>query len=311
MLSRINSLLKKIIYPKRDVRAFVVTRLSPEEIKEKVFIKYNDQRINISERHGMICLEPFSLAIWLSPAELEMFDPVEITVMITKNDKTRAKLDLTLIEKTTEDNIVLLLYRVAEVKCFQGNPFYRFITLAWALKNRTSNYRERKFIAAFYTYPRKVIAVSYKEENYCNLFPMDIQGHVVESNLYLLGLRTTNITLNKILDTKKLLISDTSAADIKTIYSLGRHYSATPPKLEELPFSTSESKLLKFPVPDFAASYKELEIIRNVKIGYHMLLVAKIVNAEQVKRDTRSLYHIHFFEFNGSGYAGIANEGYS
>ena len=218
---------------------------------------------------------------------------------------------LSLVEKIPQNNVTLLLYRVVQSKCFIANPIYRFITLAWFLKNKTSTYRERKFIAAFYTYPRKVILVSYRENGYYNIFPMDIQGHMKESGLYLLGLRHTNFTLEKILDTKKLVIADTENADINTIYSLGRHLSKSPPSLEELSFGTKESSLLRFPIPDFSGSYKEVEITRNIDMGYHMLLIGKIVYEEKAGDHSSSLYHIHFFEFKNSGYKSIANTGYS
>jgi flavin reductase (DIM6/NTAB) family NADH-FMN oxidoreductase RutF len=311
MLSWIDSILKKLVYRGKNPRAFIVTRLSPGEIKEKVYIKGRDNKIDISERQCMTCLDPFCMAIWLRQEELNLINPASITIEVVRNNNTRAGLDLLLIAKTPEEDMVLLLYRVDEVKCFQANPFYRFITLAWPLKNNTSTYRERKFIAALYTYPRKVIVVSYKEEGYCNIFPMDIQGYVAESGLYLLGLRNSNITLDKILANKKLVISDTGSADIKTVYSLGRHLSAAPPKPDELPFDTSNSELFGFPVPDFSTAYKEVEIIRDVNMGYHRLLVAKIVNEVKLKQDDASLYHVHYFEFKNSGYENIVNEGYS
>ena len=311
MLSKINSLLKKIIYPGQELRAFIVTRLSAAEIKEKVFIKNNGGDMDITGRHSMTCLDPFSMAVWVTPMELASFNPSEIQVIVKRQNKTRSALRLTLAAQIDEHNTIILIYRLQHSRSYQGNRLFRFITLAWFLKNATSTYKERRSIAAFYAYPRKVIVISYRNEDYFNMFPMDIQGHVSESNLYLLGLRHSNITLEKILLTKKLVIADSSRADIKTIYSLGRHFSKAPPKPEELPFVTSESSLFKFPVPGFSSAYKEVEIIKHINLGYHMLLIGKIVNAVQLREDDVSLYHIHFFEFAGSGYKSISNAGYS
>ena len=136
---------------------------------------------------------------------------------------------------------------------------------------------------------------------------MDIQGHITESGLYILGLRTTNLALNKIIASKKVVIGDTHKADIKTIYDLGKHSSKDPAPLETLPFSTVNSELFHFPVPDFSSSYKEVEIIRNRLLGYHMLLVGRVINTKQTDPDPSSLYHVHIFEFMDSGYKDLSN----
>ena len=311
MIARLNSLLKKILFPGREIRAFMVTRLSPAEIKEKVFIKNSPLDIDISERQGMTCLDPFSLAVWVTPEELAAFDPAEINLVVKRGNKTRTKMWLTLKEQFRENNSVILIYRLLKPISYQGNPVFRFLTLAWLLKNSTSTYYERKCIAAFYAYPRKVVVVSYRDEEYFNIFPMDIQVNISGSGLYLLGLRHTNFSLEKILLSKKLVIADSSLAGIKTIYALGRHLSKAPPGPGDLEFSTTESKLFKFPVPDFSSSYWEVEIIKHINLGYHMLLVGKICNTVQLREDDRSLYHIHFLAFSGTGYQSISNDGYS
>lgn len=305
MLSRLFAPFKKLIYKNLEIRAFVVTRLHENEIKEKVFLLAGSQQINITKRHCMICLDPFCVAIWLLPEQVSSFDPINVSILFKKEKSKRSLLSLSLTEKIEEKTTVLLIYRVKQANSYQLNPFYRFLTLFVFLRNKTTTYRQRKFIAALYAYPRKIISVSYKEDNYYNIFPMDIQGHIPESDLYILGLRTTNLTLTKILATKKIVIADTHKADIKTIYSLGRHLSSSPPQIESLPFSTSNSELFNFPVPDYSSSYKEVEIIQNKKLGYHMLLLGRIINSKQTEPDPSLLYHVHILEFVDSGYDNV------
>ena len=136
---------------------------------------------------------------------------------------------------------------------------------------------------------------------------MDIQGYVAEGGLYVLGLRTTNIVLEKILASKKLVIADSGDADINTVYQLGKHASASPPALHEFPFKTFESEKLKFPLPEFVNTYKEVEIIHHRKMGYHMLLVARVIHSAQVLEDPSSLYHVHLLEFMKSGYENVSD----
>lgn len=294
--------LKKMIYGDLKVSAFVVTRLFDHEIKESVFLTNGTSSIDITKRHSMICLDPFCVAVWLLPEQFNSIDPATVDILFKKGKNLKAKLSLSLIEKIEEDNATLLLYRANQASCYQLNAFSRFVTLFRFLKNKTTTYRQRKFIAALYSYPRKIIVVSYKEDNYCNIFPMDIQGYIPDSNLYILGLRTTNLTLGKILSTKKLVISDTNRADIKTIYSLGKHGSSAPPPIESFPFAVSNSEQFNFPVPDFSSSYKEMEIIEHRELGYHMLLLGRIINAKDTLPEPSLLYHVHILEFMQSGY---------
>lgn len=310
MLSRIFSPFKKIIYKNIAVRAFVVTRLKEQEIEETVILQSGTNNVDISRRHSIICLDPFCVAIWPGEANLPPAGVKAVTMLFKKGNKTRARLKLTLIENIIENGTTLLLFEAVKAQCFQLNPLYRFLTLFFFLKNKTSSYRERKFIAALYSYPRKVIIVSYREEGYCNIFPMDIQGYIAEGGMYVLGLRTTNITLQKILAAKKLVICNTHMADVDIVYSLGKHLSVSPPPVSSMPFKVSNSKLFEFPVPEFSSAYKEVEIIRNRKMGYHMLLLGKIVSGQSAIENPGSLYHLHIMQFVDSGYNSVSAEIY-
>ncbi len=105
---------------------------------------------------------------------------------------------------------------------------HRLVLFAYFLRSKKNTYHHRKVISALYSYPRRIIIVSYKDDNYYNIFPMDIQGYIAEEKLYILGLRTTNVTLNKILEGKKVVVCDTDTVDINTVYDLGKHSSAAP-----------------------------------------------------------------------------------
>jgi hypothetical protein len=182
---------------------------------------------------------------------------------------------------------------------------HRLVLFAYFLRSKANTYYSRKVISAMYSYPRSIIIVSYRDDNYCNIFPMDIHGYIEEEDMYILGLRTTNVTLDKILTAKKVVVCDTNDVDINTVYDLGKHSSKSPTAPDHLPFKTTESELFKFPVPEFVGSYKEIEIITNKKMGYHMLMVGKVLNKKQIKDNPSSLYHIGFLEFQKGNYKSI------
>jgi len=299
-------LIKNIFFKRvQKIRTFYISRLDPNQVEEEVFLTKNDHELNITAHHGMICLDPFCIAVWLPAAQLELIDPQTVNIQFKKGSRLNASLETSLIEKVPTEKGTLLLYKIEKVKNYQLSLMHRLALFAWFLRSKGNTYYSRKVISALYSYPRKIIIVSYKDEAYSNVFPMDIQGYIAEEELYILGLRTTNVTLNKILEAKKVVVCDTDSVDIDTVYNLGKHSSKAPAAIHTLPFGTIESELFHFPVPDFTGSYKEIEIIMNKKMGYHMLMLGKVLNDKKIKPNPSSLYHIGFLQFQKGNYKSI------
>jgi len=299
-----NFLVKKLFPNQSQIRTFFISRLPAYNVEEKVFLKKNEHYIDITGTHGMICLDPFCMAVWL-PAKISLTDLQEAKIQFTKGNKLNASVKLSLIEKIKTENGELLLYKIKKVKNHQLSFIHRLVLFAYLLRSKKNTYYSRRVTSALYSYPRNIIIVSYKDEKYCNIFPMDIHSYIEEEGIYILGLRTTNVTLNKILEAKKVVVCDTDTVDIETVYNLGKHPSSSPTPINELPFKVTESEVFGFPVPDFSGSYKEIEVIHHKKMGYHMLIVGKVVNYKKIKKDPSSLYHIGFLQFQKSNYKNI------
>ena len=150
-----------------------------------------------------------------------------------------------------------------------------------------------------------MIITSFSDHEYYNMFPMDFQGHYPEPGIQLLGLKTSNITVNRIIDSRRVVVSSTDQIDSKTVYALGAHHSKEPPPINNLPFETCESEIFNFPVPGFSSSYRELEIVGHHILGSHCMLVGHVINAKQRINSHSSFYQIHRFEYPGSGYRDI------
>jgi flavin reductase (DIM6/NTAB) family NADH-FMN oxidoreductase RutF len=297
--------VKNIFFKNTAINTFFITRLHENQIEEKVWLCKNKLRFDITAKHSMICLDPFCMSVWLPSDQTDLFDPKNVGINFTKADKTTAEINVDLIEILPTANGALLLYKVESVKNYQINAVHRLVLFAWLLRSKKNTYQSRRVISALYSYPRKIIIVSYQDEDYYNIFPMDIQGYIAEEDIYILGLRTTNITLDKILAAKKVVICDTDTIDIETVYALGKHPSTSPTKKHEMPFAINDSELFGFPVPAIIGSYKEVEIITNRKMGYHMLLVGKVVNTKVLNPNPASLYHVGFLQYQNSSYQSI------
>ncbi len=253
----------------------------------------------------MICLDPFCIAAWLPENKMNLIALDEVTIEFKKADKLNAAIQVSLIEKIETEKGALLLYKVERVSNYQLNVLHRLVFFAYLLRSPKNTYQSRRVISALYSYPRNIIIVSYQDESYYNIFPMDIHSYLEEEGLYILGLRTTNVTLEKILEAKKVVVCDTDKVDIKTVYDLGKHASKSPTPKDQLPFKTTASELFGFPVPDFVGSYKEIEIIHHKKMGFHMLMLGKVVNSKKIRENTSSFYHVGFLQFQKSNYKSV------
>jgi hypothetical protein len=297
--------IKRLLFKNTKIQTFFITRLAQNQVEEKVFLKKGKHEIDITAHHAMICLDPFCVAVWLPVHQLNLIDPQSAKLKFKKGNNLNASINVSLIEELPTGKGLLLLYKIESIKNYQLSPLHRLALFAYFLRAKTNTYYSRKVISALYSYPRRIIIVSYKDDDYYNIFPMDIQGYIPEEELYILGLRTTNVTLNKILAAKKVVVCDTDTVDINTVYSLGKHSSKAPTPLDKLTFDTTESKVFGFPVPAFTGSYKEIEIIQHRKMGYHMLMVGKVVHEKVFKSDSTSLYHIGFLQFQKGNYKSI------
>jgi flavin reductase (DIM6/NTAB) family NADH-FMN oxidoreductase RutF len=300
-----HAIVKRLFFKNTKIKTFFISRLDAAEVDEKVFLKSRKFTAEVSGHHAMICLDPFCLAVWTTTAEMERIDTTSILLEFKKGDKLNASIALRPIEIIPTAKGALFLLRVKRVRNYHFNALRRLVFFGYLLKSKANTFYSRRVVSALYSYPRSIIIVSYQDKNYCNVFPMDIHGYIPEEDMYILGLRTTNKTLEKILEAKKVLVCDTDTVDINTVYALGKHPSAAPTPLGQLPFKTSPSEIFGFPVPDFTGSYKEVEIIRHKKMGYHMLMMGKVVNAKQLKENPKSFYHVGFLQFQTGSYESV------
>lgn len=299
------SFLNKLLFNDQKISTFGITRLHPAQIEERVYLVNGYNRTDITATNAMICLDPFCMACWLPLQQADLAGNQNTGIHFMNGGRLNAIVGVYLIDKIATEHGFIFLFKVEYAKNYQMTALHREVLFAHYLKSNKNTYQSRKVISAMYSYPRNIIIVSYKDEEYFNIFPMDIHGYIEEEDMYILGLRTTNVTLDKILAAKKVVVCDTNDVDIKVVYDLGKHSSKSPTAQDQLPFQTTDSELFKFPVPTFVGEYKEIEIISNREMGYHMLMVGKVLNRKRLKENRSSLYHVGFLQFQDSGYERI------
>jgi flavin reductase (DIM6/NTAB) family NADH-FMN oxidoreductase RutF len=299
MRSLVKSILKRVVFRDQNPTSFPAVRIATGEVREKFILRNGDAQFDVTTRHCIVCHNPFCIAVWMIDENIKRFD-INVEASVVTDEMKHATMTLRVVKRIQEGSGHLVIFEVTSAENFQVGSLRQALMRRY-FKNKNTDHEDRCYAAA-YSFPRRVIAVSFRDGDYYNIFPMDFQCYIEESNVHIFGLRTTNVTLEKILAGNRVVVGDTDEAEMKTLYGLGSHHSSTPPPMSDLPFAVVESDKFRFPVPEFSAGYREIELKGSLKLGTHMLFYGRVVNSKQRREWRSSKYHIHFFHSFKSNY---------
>jgi hypothetical protein len=270
------------------------------EIIEKVYLETGGKRKDISKTHWLLCLNPIIFGIWFPIAE-EVIYPEEGPYKMyyydaASNGKVEAILELTLFSKLEEQDGTLILAKLEKVNIFHVSHLKTLILFHRYYKKPEQDFYKLKSYSAAYSYPRKVRLISFEDDGWFNIFPMDLVGDIPGSKRYVFGLRHTNVTLSRIIKKGQMVVSEIPYQYKDIIYQLGKHHHQPLSDMEP-PFEINRTELFNFPIPIWANSYKEIRIKKTLNLGSHMLLWGEEANEKQLNSASQHLYHIHFLHY--------------
>jgi hypothetical protein len=291
-------LLKKILYRDIDITEYAGIAIH-EPVSEKVLLKTPAIVTDVSRTHWVLCLDPLVFGVWLAtgsafPDTTEYTLLFEATAYNNKKEKKLAEVQLSLQDTIKEADGKLLLLKVEHCSLFHTSHLEAYFLFSRYYRKPGFRFDKFKSFVTAYSYPRKVRVVSFQKEDYYNIFPMDLLGRIKSNNRFVFGLRHTNQALSRIIEEKKIVVSEVPFIHKPGIYKLGSHHSSTPPPLNQLPFKTMPSKDFGFPVTEWAENYNEIRITRTINLGSHMLLWGVSQHEEIIRPATEHFYHIHF-----------------
>ncbi len=292
------TIFKKIVFGKAAVSEYATVTIL--EIQEKVTMSVGNCIADISSNQWLLCLDPIVLGVWVSEENVkiavENTKKINITFSADKNKNAAAIMETELIKSIAEKNGTLYLLKAIKTKLQHINPFSLRLLYSKHYKKPQWPFDKYASLVSAYSYPRKVRLISFKEDDYFNIFPMDLLGAVPQSNRFVFGLRHTNTALPRIIKNKKIVVCEIASAYKDFIYQLGKHHSSGPPSLQSLPFDTIQTDQFDFYIPDWTGNYKEIVISKTINLGSHMLLWGEVINEKQLTASAGSLFHIHFLE---------------
>jgi len=282
-----------------------------DQLREKVYLELPDRLLDVSGSHWILCIEPLVFGVWIG----EAVGPVdECRLYFCDGDldgsgpgraraaepgahgDAEAIVSAKLLDRVDEEEGSLLLLELKSSR-IHSLPFLKTWLLYYRYYRKGLPFARFKAYVAAYSYPRRIRIVSFRQDDYYNIFPMDLLGAIPGQDRYVFGLRHTNTALPRILETGDLVVSEASFRYKDLIYGLGKHHSGSPPPPEDLPFRLALTDTFGFPTPDWVESYKEVRIVKTLDMGSHMLLWGEVIHEKVLTPPVEHLFLVHFLHY--------------
>lgn len=131
-----------------------------------------------------------------------------------------------------------------------------------------------------YLCPRPVVLVSIDAPGHRNIFPMDLIGPLQRSGFFSLALRSTNVSIPAMRETRRVALSGVPAKLKATVYKLAEHHKRPLEDWNGLSFPVRPSRKFGIPVVADALRVQELTIVHSREIGSHTLFLGHVVSDE-------------------------------
>jgi flavin reductase (DIM6/NTAB) family NADH-FMN oxidoreductase RutF len=148
-----------------------------------------------------------------------------------------------------------------------------------------------EMIRLLYAIPRKVSVISVADNNRLNVFPSDLNGTVGETHCAI-ALRTGGRALEQVLAIKKVAICDMAPQFCTDALAMGKNHMRDMQPEEKFELSDTRTSNFKIPIPADAMTYRELELVSALPLGFYHLLLFKIVGGNVLK-ESAALGTIH------------------
>lgn len=259
--------------------------ISPPQQAVTAALHWNDGSVDVTTDHTVASLKPLAIATSVDAGE---------RAVIQYRDRATGRLLGTLrlvrMAALSPENAALTLYLVSagSHRCLS---WLRGSWNAWLqnrqmLKNRQTNHLNTDPAAVqqlmiAYVSPRPVVLVSVDAPDHRNMFPMDLIGPLQQSGSFSLALRSTNVSVPMMRETRRVALSHMPVAMKAEVYKAAEHHKEPLKDWDALPFPVRPSKEFRIPVVAAALRVQELAIVHSQEIGLHTFFLCRVICDEK------------------------------
>lgn len=302
-----NAFIRKIITNGYGLIDYVPVGI--DHITEKSFLQLGDSSVEVTDQQFTLAYNPLVIGINM---DHQLYDVVrnehrtmKLCFVDTLTSKRISEVHLKYYKIPNEwdrDHRLLVLFHARKAVNYQLGWIRRNIILA--LRYRSNKQAKKYFgslsfglhkqYAAQFSFPRKVVLIAVKDNNFYQLFPIDLHGALHDQNIYIWGIRHSNKAIPHLKNSKKVVIADVPYTSFQAIYSLGNF--GTVKEIGEKSSSKIPSRTWQFMLPEFVLGYKEIELEYYEDIGSQCLFWGRIIH-EEATGSGKALHHVHFLRF--------------
>jgi flavin reductase (DIM6/NTAB) family NADH-FMN oxidoreductase RutF len=258
--------------------------VAPRQTLVIATLRWNGESADVTEDHTVASLKPLLIATSLDAGQ---------NAVLEYHDRTTGKLlGLLQLVRTTPLSVAgtsPVFYQVVagEHRCLDWprRPWNTWLQNRAMLKSRSPHgsgmepVKAQQLMVA-YLCPRPVVLVSVETPGHRNIFPMDLIGPLRRSGFFSLALRSTNVSLPTMRETRRVALSGVPAGLKAAVYKLAEHHKQPLRNWNELSFPVRLSREFGIPVVSDALNIRELAIVRYQEIGSHTFFLGHVVSEE-------------------------------
>lgn len=247
----------------------------------EVYFEQSGTSVPIHKKHSLVALKPLLIAI-----NREVARAAKGKIILKYKGKPLGSLDVEQTSEVHDGNCQVGIYKVKRFRNKVVNPAKMLLNSFYLLMQNWSDPRYKNMILpvhsqhqmhVYYMQPRPVVLITAGNTDEFDIFPMDNIGYVTE-NTFLLGLRKTSPSLQKLDTGQNLCISFVPYERRADAYALGTHHINGVIHSHHLSFDLIPSHLFSLPVPEFSLDVIEGTITHRQLFGSHVLLNVSVKN---------------------------------
>lgn len=271
----------------------VVAAAPPQQVVTAT-LRWDGQSVDVTADHTVASLKPLMIATSVDAGERPVLEYCD-----SATGRLLGILRLTQTASVAAENTSLTLYHVAagEHRCLGWplRPWNTWLQNRLMRKNRASNHLNMEPLTAqqlmiAYLCPRPVVLVSVDAPGHQNIFPMDLIGPLERSGFFSLALRSTNVSVPVMRETRRVALSGMPATMKAVVYKLAEHHRQPLKDWTALPFPVRPSQTFEIPVVTAALRIQELAIEHSQEIGSHVFFLCRVVSEENLA-ESDQLHH--------------------
>jgi len=251
--------------------------------------------LDVTNNHVVACAAPFTVGIGLDGRLDRGKSPLSLSLKFCeRNGERRLLADVGLRNfgsvKSARQPLSLFHIRSCRNCCLSRTRLWAYDLYQFIRRREDKNPEiylsalASRAMAAFFICPRPVVLVSVMHEDRGNMFPINLFGSIGDG-YFAFALNSLRKAAPLVERAGRVALSTIPFSCAELARQLGKNHLKESVNCDDLPFETTPSAALGFPIPRFALRVREMEIEAVRKLGSHTLFFSRLLVDERRSED--------------------------